>query len=182
MTMTDTDNTLKVAIERRKYVWLTGPDFTFMGFVLGLSDTLVLFQRFRDFSENGYAVIARRVVEEISSDSPALRFFEHMMAGEGLLSQVGLRLPISISSIAQTLESVRASRLFVTIVCAEHHEEGSDLEHDVGEVLAVGAEAVTLRQVSASGVFLEKLNVEFSEIERIEFGSPYLLHLQKYAK
>lgn len=99
----DTDALLRKALDERAYVWVEGAHTSFMGFVLGLSDSCVLIQRFNDFAEYGYAVLRRDIVAEVTYKTRSLAFFEHMMKGEGILSRVGLGFELPLDSMHAAL-------------------------------------------------------------------------------
>lgn len=181
MLTTDEQLELECGFREKRYLWLTGMDYTFMGFVLGLTDSFVLFQRFRDFAPNGYAVVRRDLLTEVVGNSPAVRFFERMLAGEGILEKVGLRFDVPLDSIVAVIRAVQRERLFVLLTCSEHRDPDVDREYDVGEILCCDDELTKLRYLTAAGAWDGESDLATCDIERIEFDTPYLVNLQKYA-
>jgi hypothetical protein len=182
-----TDTLLRKAMEERAYVWVHGPHTCFMGFVLGLSESLVLIQRFQDFAEYGYAVLRRDVVGEVLYRTRPLIFFQRMMKAEGVLGRVGLPFELPLDSMDAALLALQKQR---SLVMFERDDDYSDDEDEwtadedwtVGEVLSSDAEKTEVRHVSSSGQWEERVRVlETPQIQRIEFESPYLRNIAKYS-
>lgn len=168
----------------RRYIWLSFHDKCFMGFILGLSDTLVLIHRFRDFEDNGHAVIRRSAIDEVQcsldEDGRSLRFFESMMRREGLFENVGLRFAVALDSFASVANAVQGAGRVMLFNRGPHEPEGEDLH--VGQVLTADDLHIRTHCITAYGEWREfECELDTPTIEWIEFGSPYLKALKKYA-
>jgi hypothetical protein len=170
---------LEKAYAERAYVWVYGPHACFMGFVLGLSESFVLVQRFQDFAEYGYALVRRDTIGDVLYRTRPLAFFEQMMEREGVLERVGLPFELPIGSMSVALRSIQQNRALVMFELDLADEDG---EWPVGEVLSADDARTELRHVSAWGEWEDRIRtLETSLIQRIEFESPYLRALAKYA-
>lgn len=177
--MRDSDQLLERALAQRCYVWVHGPDFTFMGFIVDLSESLVLIHRFLDFADNGFAIVRRSVIEAVDVGSRSLKFFEMMMRGEGVIGSLEAEFAIPMDSLASALRAIQSQRFLVLLDRGAH--EDPDSEFNVGELLTVDDLHTRIRFVTSWGEWQNDSVVEMPHIVRTEFGTPYLRALQKYA-
>jgi hypothetical protein len=161
---------LQSACDQRRYVWLQGLR-PFTGFVLAVSESLVLVHDFNDFMHDGYAVMRRDTISElrcsISDDEHSMKFFEQMMVKEGAVARVGIGYTVPLDSIASAARALHAP---------------VDEDLHVGMVLSADDLRIRTKCVTSSGEWLDaECELITSHVQLIEFGSAYLKALQKYS-
>jgi len=164
---------LQRALELRAYAWIETAGYRTMGFVIGVTDQLVLIHSFFDLADDGFVLIPTHLVGEVSWDGENPRFFGRMMEGEQLLDGVGHDIPVRLDSLPHALQAIRDQELLVQV-------DDRDEAH-VGRLVESDDARTTLRYLSASGVWEDVREVETAHIVRVGFGNAYLRAFAKYA-
>ncbi len=157
---------LQRALDGRAYVEIRMDYRAMRGFVLAVSDTLVLFHRYSELFPYGYSIVHLHSIAEVDHDDPGLRFFASMLAAEGLVPTPPA-FTVPLDSLPRALQALKEQRILV-----ELQREDYDSEHglEVGRLLNVHEQHTVLQLVSAAG-----------ELVRVGFGSPCIGAFGKYS-
>ncbi|MFN0110700.1 MAG: hypothetical protein ACKVZH_17720 [Blastocatellia bacterium] len=146
------------------------------GFVLQVSDDLVLFQQASDFLIDGYAVIR---LEDITSLRSGIyeRFFEKMYRGEGVMAQIGELPAVDLSDWKSLLKSLKKIGQNVIIEC-ENLDDGLFY---IGKLVRVNQRSVEILHFDALGKWEEEPStVRYDEITQVRFDEQYIKIFSKY--
>ncbi len=149
------------------------------GFVLGLSKTLVLLQRFYDFREDGYAVLRLIDISSIRSNKYE-RKWEQILRDEGMLDQVGMPDMLPLDGISMVIAALESRRMNIRVECEEC--EGADESgFHIGRVVGIQSDAFDFQYFDATGKWFDgAYDIPFASVTRVEFDSPYINVFSKY--
>jgi len=137
----------------------------------------VLLHCFHDFFDNGHMILRASAITEVDHDERSVRFFEGMLLNERVVPSAGTvpldSLQVALTAIKEQNELVLLDRGLFDPPEAEFH---------LGGILDVGAEVATMRHLTSWGAWETGARTLFlRDLERVEFGSPYLRMLKKYS-
>jgi hypothetical protein len=151
------------------------------GFVLGVSDTLVLVQQFHDFYCEGYTAIRLADVESVRSGEHE-RLWERMMTGEGIMETVGIQDPPSIADMSQLLASLAERGRNISVEC-ESLEDPDEDDFLIGRITDLDVGKVVLRDFDALGNWGAELEeIALDAITKVQFDTPYINTFSKYLR
>jgi hypothetical protein len=152
-----------------------------IGFVLGLGRDLVLLHQFHDFYPEGYTALRVADVKRVRSGEHE-RFWEAMFRGEGLLERVGIPYEVPLDDFRSLLAALHGRGQHVIIEC-EDRKTSEDDEFFIGRIIDLGDEAVSIRYFDSMGRWDEKpCVIDYGDITKIQFDTPYINTLTKYLK
>ncbi|MDJ0522519.1 MAG: hypothetical protein QNJ90_10670 [Planctomycetota bacterium] len=145
------------------------------GFVLALSDELVLMSQFHDFYSEGAVVLRLKDISGLRSGEFE-RCFEKMYRAEGLLDAVGLSVMPPLDDMRTLTRWLRDTR--TPAIIEQEVFEGGDEEDELfllGYVTDVGEGDVWIRHFDATGVWEEEDDfIELDAITSVQLEAPYL--------
>lgn len=170
---------LRAAAARHGYVCVARDAVTerrIRGFVLAMSDELVLMQEIYDFASDGYVIVRLRDVTGVR-DGDYERFDARVLAGEGIRAERP-RKAIDPSSWRTVFASLAGGGWPLALV---ESENGDDGDFWVGRVLGAGETSVAFHYVSPVGVWdAEPEEIEYDDVTRVCFGDRYTTVLARY--
>ncbi len=128
------------------------------GFVIDISDTLVMLSQFNDFDADGCNVLRLADIERVRS-GPKERAFERIFAAEGLLDAVGLSSPPPITDMETLLRDLARRRANAVLQIEDADvDPGSSEEEDSFESMESAFEETLaeLREGRRSGLTFEQ--------------------------
>lgn len=150
------------------------------GYLLAMSENLLLMHCFDDFEPDGYTICRVRDVVRFRH-GPYEEWFDHMLHSEGLLG--GLRLPrkIDISSLTTAVRSVARHYDQMTIECEDTEEAEEDFY--IGKVVEVRARSIRFRDYDALGYWSSSpQTIKMNDITKVQFDTPYIKVFSKYTR
>ena len=149
------------------------------GFVLGISDKLVLLRQFRDFYDEGYTVLRLADIVSVRSGEYE-RHWERMLSSEGLLNSVKIDAMPALDGFSELLVDFAIEDRFL-IVELESKDNPDDDLFMIGKVDHVDGEIAYFRHFDGLGIWEDKLlKVPTQGITTVQFETPYIRHLRKY--
>ena len=151
------------------------------GFIHGASDSLVLIQQLNDFLWDGYSIIRVSDIVECCSDKQE-RFFEKVLAAEGLLDQRRYDKAISLQDIRSALSNFKDSGEKLIIECESIHSVDDD-EFHIGQISDLDKDSVWILEFNAEGEWeQDATDISIDRITRIQFDTPYIRIFSKYLR
>lgn len=152
---------------------------THNGYLLKMSETLLLLHQFHDFQPEGYTAVLRADIRKARSGKDEA-YWHRMLVGEGIFRQVGIAYDVALDDFPALLRSLRDQGRLVTIDC-EGPEGRDDDASFFGRITALDGTSVTLSEFSVRGMWWEKPSVvPFCDITQVEFDTPYLNIYSRY--
>jgi hypothetical protein len=151
--MTITTKQFNERIQKRDYVSVSRhgiDEHSVHGFVLAVSETLVLLQHVTDFRLDGYLLLRRADITEMEYGSND-QFHKKLLVEEGVMNEINFDFNAPI----QSFESFLVSRKPDEIVIVEDAQSESP-EYVVGTVLRVAGGKVHLRHFDVEGRWSEQ--------------------------
>lgn len=151
---------------------------TLNGYLLDMSETLVLMHSFDDFDPDGYTVIRIEDVTDLRR-SPFEEWWDHMVAAEGLLG--GLENPprVDLTDMRSAIESIAAQYDQMIVEC----EEADDERFYIGKLVEAGDEEISFRSYDALGYWdKEPEAIRIDEITKLQCDTPYIRIFSKYTR
>jgi len=146
------------------------------GFVIGVSDELVLLQYVYDFHLDGLMVLAVSDITEVRCTATD-RFQRTLLAAEGLVEQVPFGLSIKLKNWRSAIADL-ASRYPLLILECERQENP---DFAIGRVLKVARDEVHLEYFSGSATWDETpLRLRYHEITSCQAGTNYTNVYQRH--
>ena len=169
---------VRAAAARQGYVCLKRDAVTerrIRGFVLAVSDELMLMQEVYDFTPDGYVIVRLRDVTGVR-DGDYERFDARVLEGEGFRA-VPPPTAIDLASWRTVFASLARGEWPLAVV-----EDESDVDAlVVGRVLGAGETAAAFHYVSPVGVWeAEPEEIDYDEVTRVCFGDRYTTVLARY--
>jgi hypothetical protein len=153
---------------------------THNGFVLGLGRDLVLFHQFHDFYPEGYTALRVADVKRVRSGEHE-RFWEAIFRGEGLMDRVGIPYDVPLEDFRSLLAALHGRGQHVILECEGRRTDDDDFF--IGRIIDLGDEAVSLRYFDPLGRWDEEpCVIEYGDITKIQFDTPYINTISKYLK
>ena len=150
------------------------------GYLLGLSDTFGLMHCFHDFLPDGYTLFRLNDVISIRSNEYE-RFWDRMLASEGLLTGLDKNLNMNLTSIQSSFLSLTDDSQTLIIEAQIPDEEDQDFY--IGQVATFDTTKVWFNHFDALGKWeLEPAEIPLDEISFIQFDTPYIKTFSKYVE
>lgn len=145
------------------------------GYVVGMSNKLVLLHDFMDFYPNGYRIIRIRDITKIRF-CPYDEWYDHILRSEKRLGGLRRAPKIELVSIEAAVNSIAKK-------CGQMSLRMESGKFYIGEVISIVSVAVRFREYDALGFWsrrpgLHKLN----KIHEIGFGNDYMNVFSKYTR
>lgn len=148
------------------------------GYLLGLSDELGLMHCFNDFMPDGYIVFRLAYVDTLRSNKYE-RFWDRMLAAEGLLSGVDVKLEIDLTSFGSAIHSI--SNRFETMIIESQSPGEESQDFYIGQVVSLKKNKVVFDHFDALGRWESEPSViPLREISFVQFATPYIEIFGKY--
>jgi hypothetical protein len=172
---------LRSFVGTRKKVHLTRPfpsEPQHNGFILGVGRDLVLLQQFHDFYPEGYTALRVRDISGIRSGKYE-RFWEHMLAREGILKRVGIPYDVPLQDFTVLLKALHQRGDNIIVEC-EDAEEGVE-DFYIGQILSVESASLCFANFDALGRWDKDAHtIPLEEITTLQFDTPYVQTFSKY--
>jgi hypothetical protein len=174
-------NILKRCLGKYRKVRITRstPDEGFThGYVLGLSDSLALLFSFHDFFPEACHVIRLRDIEGVQSGENE-RFWDRLLAAEGLLDAVGISALPPLDDMETLLKHLRDTNSSA-IVEAENGVESDNGDEEesvylIGRVVRVEDGTCWIHEFDALGQWeAEPYSIDVEYITQIQLEAPYM--------
>lgn len=170
---------LRAAAARRGYVYVKRDAVTerrLRGFVLAVSDELMLMREVYDFAPDGYVIVQLRDVTSVR-DGDYERFDARVLAAEGVRAAPP-PTAIDLASWRTVFASLARGEWSLILV---EDESDADVALWVGRVLGAGDTAATFHYVSPVGVWaVEPEEIDYDDVTRVCFGDRYTTVLARY--
>ncbi|MEO0476270.1 MAG: hypothetical protein AAF085_09945 [Planctomycetota bacterium] len=150
------------------------------GFVIGLSNSLCLYQYFRDFFCDGYCVCRLQDITDIESGEKEAFFTRRAIAlGYAVAGGTAPRFDTPLDSWSALLNKLQSENIHVGL----HAEAEKSRAMTVGELIDVTNTKVVLRACSVLGEWHEENAVyEMDEISFLQFGDRYINAFQTFTE
>jgi hypothetical protein len=149
----------------------TGTPFSH-GIPIALSSNLALLREIavEQFRPDGYGIYRLGDIADVRSDEHE-RFFEHLLAAEGIVSMPQNMPDVDITDWVSALGSAYLAGHLIAVE-AEYLPEP---EYWVGRLEHIDAESVSLLCVGSTGVWdSDPLEIEIGDVSCVHFGTRYL--------
>lgn len=147
------------------------------GFVLGVSDELVVMAGMNDFHPDGLVVFPRASVESVESSSRDV-FWQSVLEREGHVPRGGLPARLQIGDCRALMTSLQK---WGRAVAVTYLDEDDDDLYLPGLIRTVDAEGFGLRFFSTSGVWDDALTrIPYDRVLRVDVDSPYVNTFERH--
>lgn len=148
------------------------------GFVFALGQEWVLLQQLHDFYVEGYTTIRLADISDIRSGEHE-RYWERILAGEGILDQIRPPCDVPLDDVASLLEFFQQRGDNVIVECEDRDENLEDFY--IGRILSVDNESISFANFDTLGRWDDDPHtVSLQEISKVQFDTPYLKTFSKY--
>jgi len=153
----------------------TSSDSTIGGFVLGLSESLVLLFKFHDFYPEGCSVLRIEQIESVRSDEYE-RLWEKMLAAEGRFDAVGVSSVPPLDSMDALLKHLcEAQRPAIIEAESLPDEDEDDWTFLIGWIERVEDGTCWMRHFDGLGEWdTELIPMDLDVITQVQIEAPYL--------
>ena len=170
---------LKKLCDNRRYVAIERDNLdsgNIRGFILALSNNLVLLQNVVDFHLDGYSIIRRRDITHVWHNEFE-RYYKKILKKEGLLDKVGLQETISLNNWPSVFHSLK--RIGKNIII---EKEFPDVyKFLIGKIIRINKKHVNIRYFDANGKWERGFRyAPYEEITRVQFENEYIKVFSKY--
>jgi hypothetical protein len=150
------------------------------GYILGVSERLLLMHCFDDFEPDGYTICRIRDIIGVRH-GPYEEWFDHMLRSESLVEGLKLWHRIDLSSWAATIRSVARHYRQMIVECEDVEEDVEDFY--IGELTELRSRSIRFRDYDACGYWsLTPKSIAMAEITKIQFDTPYIKVFSKYTR
>ncbi len=164
---------LRDALANETYIRLNLDDSSHEGFVVGLSDKLVLLQVVYEWQDTGALVVPIERVE--SCDVSDHHDDQIKILAFNSVKRTKRYAGVKLANFAELFKSLKPKNRFVVISVED--------ESDVGQIEAVEAGQVVLKAVDPGGNWMDdELECPFEEITSVQFDDSYSRVLQRYVE
>ena len=150
------------------------------GYILDMSNNLLLMHRFDDFEPDGYTICRIRDIVKLRH-GPYEEWFDHMLRSEKLLS--GLKLPhcINLSTVETAIRSIADFYEQMVIECED--EKGAIEDFYIGRLVNTQTRNIYFQDFDALGYWSKTpKSIKIAEITKIQFDTPYIKVFSKYTR
>jgi hypothetical protein len=178
----ETLKTIEDFKSKQKYVRLTrGRDHfqeTDRGYILDCSTDFLLLHATDSFTLNGYCIFPLDTIKEARHNKYD-KFYDKIMKWENLKGQVGIPFHIDLSNWKTIFQTLKKTKLTVTIECEEPHLD----YFCIGTLQKAGANKVSTLYFSPDGIVDETPAItEYANITKVSFDDRYANILTKYVR
>ena len=146
------------------------------GFVLGLSDRLVLLQYVYDFNLDGLMVLRTADISEVTR-SKTDELQERLLVDEGLFSRIPFDYSIDLCSWRSAIAGLSGMHPLLILECELLQEP----EFAVGRILETGDEEVALKYFTGAANWLdEPVRLRYDDITACQANTNYVNVYQRY--
>jgi hypothetical protein len=146
------------------------------GFILGLSDELLLLQYVYDFNLDGLLVIRKADITDVNCRATDA-FQKQLLITEGLFQQIPFGKCYNLEDWKSIISQLWRQFKFVIV----EDEHGETKEFLIGEVQKITKKGISLRYFSGAGNWNEELKkLLFSRITSCQVNTNYLNVYQRY--
>lgn len=164
---------LREALANETYIRLNLEDGSHEGFVVGLSDKLVLLQAIYEWQDTGALVVPVERVE--SCDVSDHQEDQVKILAFNSVKRTKRYSGIKLTNLSELFKSLKPKNRFVVISVED--------EADVGQIDAIEKDHVVLKAVDPGGNWMEdELECPFEEITTVQFDDSYSRVLQRYVE
>ena len=149
------------------------------GYILGISDRLLLMHCFDDFEPDGYTVCRIRDVIELRH-GPYEVWFDHILRSESLVAGIKLSHRIDISSWTTAFRSISRHYGHMIVECEYDNDEE---DFYIGELIETRSRSIQFRDYDALGYWSKTLkSIKQADITKVQFDTPYINVFSKYTR
>jgi hypothetical protein len=150
------------------------------GYILGMSDSLLLIHCFNDFKPDGYTICRIRDIVELRH-GPYEVWFDHILRSESLLTGLKFRYRIDLSNWATALQNITRRYSQIIIECESVDEKEEDFY--IGGLLAIQSRNIQFRDYDALGYWSKTpKSIKLADITKVQFDTPYINIFSKYTR
>jgi hypothetical protein len=148
------------------------------GFILKISDSLILLQESADFRILGYQIIPVNSISRVRHNNSD-KTYHRILKKEGLLNSVNLKYDIDLTNWKSACKGIKKTNLNVISEC-----EHPDHEYFcIGELKRVNQKSISIRYFDATGTLDdENTTHNFNDITKLSFDDHYANVFSKYTK
>tara|TARA_B100000508_G_scaffold139601_1_gene138319 strand:- start:766 stop:1341 length:576 start_codon:yes stop_codon:yes gene_type:complete len=154
-----------------------GEDLSCFGYILDVSDGLILIQIEDDFLLDGYSIIPFHTVNNIRYNKLD-QFHNYILKNEKIEeSQYGLSKQIDLLDWQSVFESLKKHYKVISI----EDEADEDSNFIIGRIIRVNKKSVSIQYLNALGRFDDNAtNVKYEDITIVSFDNRYINIYSKY--
>jgi len=175
---------LRKYVGSRQKVRLTRPmpsEPILNGYLLAMSDALVLMHPFHDFEPDGYTIIRAADVAGVRR-CPYEEWWDHMLQQEGLLGGLDSAPDVDLSDMRSAVKSVAALYDQMIVECEEEGNEDIE-DFYLGRLISVADDSVLFLDYDSLGFWAsEPKEIRLEEITKVQFDTPYIRVFSKYTR
>ena len=150
------------------------------GYILNMSNSLVLMHCFDDFEPDGYTICRIRDIVEMRH-GPYEEWFDHMLRSESLVKGLKLHRRIDLSTWATAIQSIARHYNQMIVECEDAEEDDEDFY--IGELVTIKSRSIAFRDYDALGYWVQEPSViKIAEITKVQFDCPYINIFSKYTR
>ncbi|WP_165247727.1 hypothetical protein [Paludisphaera soli] len=168
--------------DARRHVHLTrrvAGDWDVTGLVLAVGRRLVLLHQTRDFQLDGYVLLPLRDIARVRCTAVD-RFAEKVLAGEGLMENVGADWDVPLDDPSRALAALKRRGDYIVIECESRFAPEDD-DFLIGPVVGLTDHEVAMRIFAPDGRWeRDRSYVMLDTITQIQFDTPYINAFRKY--
>ena len=164
---------LRDALSNETYIRLNVDDGSHEGFVLALSDKLVLLQAIYEWQDTGALIVPIERVE--SCDISDHHDDQVKILAFNSVKRTKRYSGIKVANFAELFKSLKPKNRFVVISVED--------EADVGQIDSIGSDHVVLKAIDPGGNWMDdEIECPFEEITSVQFDDSYSRVLQRYVE
>ena len=146
------------------------------GFIIDVSESLVMIQQFHDFYFDGFSIIRLADIRSVRCGRYE-QFFKGILVKEGLSMAPPPHVPIE--SMGDTLSYFLSNQ--ATIIVESEYDDSD--EFHLCKILNIDGVEIQFKQMDALGIWeQERGRMPIDRISRIELNSPYISIFEKYSR
>jgi hypothetical protein len=156
-----------------------GEETNLNGFILGVSDQLVLIQVVADFAFDGYAIIRKDQIDSVTCNKPE-KFLKKVLKAEGeFAKEYGSDFELRLINWQTVFTDLKRLDYHVII----EREAFEDTYFDIGPILRVLKRSVNIRYYDLTGLLEEgHTSIKYEDITIARFGNRYTSIFRKYLR
>lgn len=162
---------LEEALEAGSYIDLASSDGSHSGFVLGVSDNLVLLQSIYEWQDYGALVVPGELIESVGISEDHAGQLDVLAFNS--VKRTKRYAAIKFGNLEELFRSLKPRGKFVVLSFGE--------EAEVGLIEAVGKESVDIKTVTPGGSWSgDTVECGYDDITLVQFDDNYSRVLQRY--
>jgi hypothetical protein len=153
---------------------------TLNGYLLAMSDDLLLMHVFDDFEPDGYTIIRTADVVGLRR-CPYEQWWDHMLEQERLLRGLDSPPDIDLSDMRSAIESVAAQYRQMIVECEDEEERSEDFY--LGKLVSMAYDTMLFLDYDGLGFWSpEPHEIFLDEITKVQFDTPYIRIFSKFTR